>query len=474
MKAQLKILIAAASALVAAGGGCVGYHVYDVNTNGFEKEIYEICPEETTSLTLLSAEEGFNWWVDDAEIIGFHEESEGVIVGLEPGETTVTARQGIHWYKCRVTVREHSYVEADCVTPQTCELCDHTEGEPLGHDVSEPTCTEPGVCSRCDEKMEEALGHIEQIQGCLDPVICSRCKEKIGEAPGHDFAEATCILPQVCTRCKEEAGEALGHDFVEATCTAPKTCRRCRETEGKALGHDLKKATCLEAAVCRRCEETVGEPLGHDFAEAACTTPKTCKRCKIKEGEALGHSFVEATCESPSTCQRCGATTGRALGHNFQLVESGTEGNQNFERYVCQVCQKENIEYQAVAPDASAVYSAMIGLQSSYPDGTPWTNDNYYGWKGGIYSGGYGCAGFAFMLSDAAFGTARARTYYDASSVQVGDIARINGNTHSVIILEVRSDSVIVAEGNYNGAVHWGREISKSALADADYFLTRY
>ncbi|MCM1541074.1 MAG: hypothetical protein NC121_07420 [Blautia sp.] len=474
MKIQLKILIAAASALVAAGGGVAGFHACDVEVNGFEEKEVTICPEEAAALTIKSAGEGWDWRVDDAEIIAFDDGSEGLVVGLAPGETTVTARQGAHWYKCHVTVREHSYVEADCVTPQTCELCGHIVGEALGHDSSEPTCTEPGVCSRCGEETAEALGHIEQVRGCLEPVVCTRCKVEIGKAPGHDFAEATCTLPQICSRCKEETGEALGHDFAEADCANPMTCTRCGETEGKALGHNLTKATCLEAAVCKRCGETVGEPLGHDFTAATCTAPKTCKRCKIKEGEALGHSFVEATCELPSMCQRCGATTGRALGHSYQLVESGTAGNQNFERYVCQVCGKENIEYQAVAPDASAVYSAMIGLQSSYPDGTPWTNDNYYGWHGGIYSGGYGCAGFAFMLSDAAFGTAPARLYYDASAVQVGDIARINGNTHSVIILEVRSDSVIVAEGNYNGAVHWGREISMSTLAGADYFMTRY
>lgn len=474
MKLRLKILLAAVGVLAAAGGGCVGYHAYDVRTNGFEAETYEICPEETIPLTLQSMEEGYNWWADDADIIDFDWESEGIVVGLEPGETTVTARGGIHWYKCRVVVREHSYQEADCVTPQTCRFCEQILGEPLGHDGSEPTCTEPGVCTRCGVETEAALGHVEQTRGCLDPVVCSRCKEEIGEAPGHDFAEATCTLPQVCSRCKEENGEALGHDFAEATCTEPKTCRRCGEVDGKPLGHDLKQGSCTEAAVCRRCGQTVGAALGHDFAEATCTAPRTCRRCRVKEGEPLGHSFVEATCELPSTCRRCGATTGRALGHNFQLVESGTDGNQNFERYVCQTCGKEKTEYQAVAPDASAVYSAMISLQPSYPEGMAWTNDNYYGWKGGIYSGGYGCAGFAFMLSDAAFGTAPARIYYDASAVQVGDIVRMEGNTHSVIILEVRSDSVVVAEGNYNSSIHWGREISKSALAGADYFMTRY
>lgn len=129
---------------------------------------------------------------------------------------------------------------------------------------------------------------------------------------------------------------------------------------------------------------------------------------------------------------------------------------------------------QSAAEQDREVYEAIIAMKEKYPEGTKWTNDNYYAWKGGIYAGGYGCAGFAFMLSDAAFGSAPARKHTNADIVRVGDIARMNGDTHSVIILEVRSDSVIVAEGNYNTVVHWGREISRSSLEKADYFLTRY
>ena len=128
------------------------------------------------------------------------------------------------------------------------------------------------------------------------------------------------------------------------------------------------------------------------------------------------------------------------------------------------------------APAESAVYSAMIALKPQYPEGMPWTNANEYAWKGGIFSLGYGCAGFAFLLSDAAFGDLPARlirefTYDD---VRVGDILRINGNTHSVVVLEKHSDHVVLAEGNYNRSIHWGRKLSRSAVENADYILTRY
>ena len=55
-----------------------------------------------------------------------------------------------------------------------------------------------------------------------------------------------------------------------------------------------------------------------------------------------------------------------------------------------------------LSPDA--VRSRILAMQEEYPEGMPWTNDNYYSWSAGVYSGGYGCAGFAFLLSDAGFG----------------------------------------------------------------------
>lgn len=134
----------------------------------------------------------------------------------------------------------------------------------------------------------------------------------------------------------------------------------------------------------------------------------------------------------------------------------------------------------AMAADAlteDAVYQKMIALKEEYPEGTPWTNDNYYAWNGGIYSGGYGCAGFAFMLSDAAFGELPARKVTEGINlelVRVGDILRINDDTHSVILLEVHDDHVVIAEGNYNSSVHWGRTLTGEEVADADYVLTRY
>ncbi len=127
------------------------------------------------------------------------------------------------------------------------------------------------------------------------------------------------------------------------------------------------------------------------------------------------------------------------------------------------------------ALDSTSVYNAMIALQAEYPSGTVWTNDQFYIWNGGIYGGGYGCAAFAFMLSDAAFGTLPARITYtfDPSTVRVGDILRYSA--HSFIVLEVRDNSVIAAEGNVNGMVYWGREVTFAEIeATFEDHMTRY
>ena len=132
----------------------------------------------------------------------------------------------------------------------------------------------------------------------------------------------------------------------------------------------------------------------------------------------------------------------------------------------------------ADTPDLSpsAVYAAMIAMKAQYPEGTPYTNDDYYAWNGGYFSGGYGCAGFAFMLSDAAFGNLPVRVLETFDTVRPGDILRINNDTHFVIILEVTDTGVVVAEGNYGGTVHWGRTFTKEQVFSpmTNYMMTRY
>lgn len=136
----------------------------------------------------------------------------------------------------------------------------------------------------------------------------------------------------------------------------------------------------------------------------------------------------------------------------------------------------------AQVPTYNDVYQAMIAMKEDYPEKMEWTNDNRYDWNGyspqnGVYwSGGYGCVGFAFLLSDAAFGKLPAREMREITieDVRVGDILRINEDSHSVIVLEVHDDHVVIAEGNYEGTIQWGRKLKAADVAKADYLLTRY
>ncbi len=138
-------------------------------------------------------------------------------------------------------------------------------------------------------------------------------------------------------------------------------------------------------------------------------------------------------------------------------------------------------------------YEAMIALKDDerYKEGTPWTNyEPYpnstggdYHWKGGTIDGAnisaVGCVAFAFILSDEAFGSLPARRYgtggFKYEDIKVGDILQVNGDAHTVIVLEVSEVGVIVAEGNFNSTVHWGRAISKEeVMGSASHYITRY
>jgi hypothetical protein len=134
--------------------------------------------------------------------------------------------------------------------------------------------------------------------------------------------------------------------------------------------------------------------------------------------------------------------------------------------------------------DEATLYNKMIALKAQYPEGMHWTNNDYYVWRNryqipgssNTYSTytGYGCVGFAMILSDAAFGDLLARVHEDFNNIRVGDIIRVNNNSHSVIVLAFDGADVIVAEGNYNSSIHWERRIPLATIKQGDYIVTRY
>ena len=96
---------------------------------------------------------------------------------------------------------EHQWVEADCLTPQTCSLCEKTEGDPLGHDWL--------------------------AADCVQPVHCARCAATEGDPLGHTFAEATCAAPKTCTLCGLTEGEPSAHSYDVWVVEDEQASRRC-------------------------------------------------------------------------------------------------------------------------------------------------------------------------------------------------------------------------------------------------------
>lgn len=90
--------------------------------------------------------------------------------------------------------KEHEWLDATCVDPRICEVCNETEGKPLGHSWIPSTCTDPQRCSVCGE---------------------------IGDAAtGHDWIEATYSSPRMCSVCHVTDGEPLKDPAVDILNTA--------------------------------------------------------------------------------------------------------------------------------------------------------------------------------------------------------------------------------------------------------------
>ena len=138
---------------------------------------------------------------------------------------------------------EHTWTEATCTAPKTCDSCGETEGDVLEHTWVEATCTAPKTCSVC---------------GVTE-----------GEVAEHSWTEATCAAPKTCSVCGETEGEVAEHAWTEATCTQPKTCSVCGTTEGDALGHgELSEANYQSGPICSICGEVAGDALVGDYDNA--------------------------------------------------------------------------------------------------------------------------------------------------------------------------------------------------------------
>jgi hypothetical protein len=122
------------------------------------------------------------------------------------------------------------------------------------------------------------------------------------------------------------------------------------------------------------------------------------------------------------------------------------------------------------------VREILNGLRSTYPEGMPWTNESNEYTSKTLYISGKGCSAFAFLCSDKVFGDLPLTAVHsNFDRLRAGDILRVQNDTHTVVVLEKRADSVIVTEGNFDAAIHWDREITRRELEEENFYArTRY
>ncbi|MCM1082029.1 MAG: DUF4214 domain-containing protein [Clostridium sp.] len=163
---------------------------------------------------------------------------------------------------------------------------------------------------------------------------------------------------------------------------------------------------------------------------------------------------------------------------SYNITDISTDTDAGYEEIGEEYETELLLAYSTISSDEA--YDRMIAIMPQYPTGMTWTNDNYYKWNCGW--GAWGCMGFAHLVSDAAFGNAGFRTLYKSDisgdwfdAIRVGDVLRVPYDEHSVTVLQIYDDYVVVAEGNASRAIRWGRTISKDTInSECSYIETRY
>ena len=95
-------------------------------------------------------------------------------------DATVDTGAGQETTTEEVTTEEahvHSWTEATCTTPKTCQSCNVMEGSAAGHDWKAATCTSPKTCQSCNATEGSAAGHKYSGAECL---LCDYVAECLG------------------------------------------------------------------------------------------------------------------------------------------------------------------------------------------------------------------------------------------------------------------------------------------------------
>ena len=87
--------------------------------------------------------------------------------------------------------------------------------------------------------------HTWQNATCTTPLTCDSCGEISGSPLGHNWKDATCMEPRTCTVCGLTEGGNDNHVWKDASCSTPKTCVKCGTTEGETLEHKVEDGKCV-------------------------------------------------------------------------------------------------------------------------------------------------------------------------------------------------------------------------------------
>ncbi len=139
----------------------------------------------------------------------------------------------------------------------------------------------------------------------------------------------------------------------------------------------------------------------------------------------------------------------------------------------------------------TGIIDKLNNLKNSYPDGSYWTvnggpcppptsdyqhtDHSNCNW----YDGASECMGFARLLFYEVFGikcsTLESQKRYDRENVSVGDYIRLDGDTHSAIVIGKNGDQLTLAECNFGGRcqVKWGNRPSGYAayISNITFFI---
>lgn len=98
-----------------------------------------------------------------------------------------------------------------------------------------------------------------------------------------------------------------------------------------------------------------------------------------------------------------------------------------------------------------------------------------------VYTWGYQCAGYAFMISDRIFGINNntiTAYYTDIDSLRIGDCIRYNNDSHSAIVTGVYSDYITTTDCNGTGVrcqISWDKKVTKNKLESTNFYgISRY